>query len=320
MERDPHLDERIADEKHPIARMIALGVVASLIGIAIVLWIDWFPAEGSTAASKIDTLYDVLLICSVPVFVLVMTIVDLLRLQVPRPAGRHARRAADPRQHPARGDLGDDPVHHGHRARHLRLGRARRHRGQAARRDGRQVTGRQFAWTLQLPRAEGRKRQTSCLPKDQPVEFRVHTDDVLHDFWVPAFRLKTDAVPGLTTKIRVTPDRLGRYNVVCAELCGLGHSTMRARTCASFAAGRVHGLGRQAGARRARERRRVPSEQRRDEDVTLTQKLIAPGWYRAALGVALGFGFGMAIVVLAARSPTAGTRCCSGTRSSPSAG
>ncbi len=43
------------------------------------------------------------------------------------------------------------------------------------------------------------------LPKDQPVEFRVNTDDVLHDFWVPAFRLKTDAVPGLTTRIRVTP-------------------------------------------------------------------------------------------------------------------
>ena len=50
---------------------------------------------------------------------------------------------------------------------------------------------------------------------------------MIHDFWVPEFRLKSDAVPGLTTKIRLTPDRLGRYQVVCAELCGLGHSTMR---------------------------------------------------------------------------------------------
>ncbi len=65
------------------------------------------------------------------------------------------------------------------------------------------------------------------LPKDRPVEFRINTKDVLHDFWVPEFRLKSDAVPGLTTKIRLTPDRLGRYEVVCAELCGLGHSTMR---------------------------------------------------------------------------------------------
>jgi cytochrome c oxidase subunit 2 len=44
---------------------------------------------------------------------------------------------------------------------------------------------------------------------------------------VPQFRLKSDAVPGLTTRIRVTPDKVGNYEVVCAELCGLGHSAMR---------------------------------------------------------------------------------------------
>jgi len=44
---------------------------------------------------------------------------------------------------------------------------------------------------------------------------------------VPEFRLKSDAVPGLTTKVRLTPNRTGEWNVVCAELCGLGHSTMR---------------------------------------------------------------------------------------------
>ena len=44
---------------------------------------------------------------------------------------------------------------------------------------------------------------------------------------MPQFRLKSDAVPGLTTKIRVTPDREGNFEVVCAELCGIGHSTMR---------------------------------------------------------------------------------------------
>ena len=65
------------------------------------------------------------------------------------------------------------------------------------------------------------------LPKGRPVDFRVKTDDVIHDFWVPQFRLKTDAVPGLTTDIRTTPNRNGTYQVVCAELCGIGHSTMR---------------------------------------------------------------------------------------------
>src|SRR3954467_15043358 len=70
----PETDPRIEGEKHPIAKMIAIGGVASLIGIAITLSIPWFPEQASTSANKIDTLYDVLLICSVPVFVLVMTV------------------------------------------------------------------------------------------------------------------------------------------------------------------------------------------------------------------------------------------------------
>src|ERR671919_1719427 len=90
-------DPRIHGEKHPIARMLAIGVVASLIGIAICLLIDWFPADASGAAHKIDTLYDVLLICSVPVFVLVMTIAiySVVRFR------------AKP------GDMGDGPPIHG---------------------------------------------------------------------------------------------------------------------------------------------------------------------------------------------------------------
>ena len=65
------------------------------------------------------------------------------------------------------------------------------------------------------------------LPKDRPVYFRIHADDVIHSFWVPEFRMKPDAVPGMTTQIRVTPNKNGTYEVVCTELCGIGHSTMR---------------------------------------------------------------------------------------------
>jgi cytochrome c oxidase subunit 2 len=50
---------------------------------------------------------------------------------------------------------------------------------------------------------------------------------VLHGLWIPAFRLQEDAVPGITTSFRVTPTRLGTYDIVCTELCGLGHSVMR---------------------------------------------------------------------------------------------
>jgi cytochrome c oxidase subunit 2 len=91
------------------------------------------------------------------------------------------------------------------------------------------VTGQQFAWTFEYPQAGGKpvKSNQLYLAKDQPVRFFVKALDVIHDFWVPAFRVKIDAVPGLETKYRVTPDRLGTYPVVCAELCGLGHSVMR---------------------------------------------------------------------------------------------
>jgi len=66
------------------------------------------------------------------------------------------------------------------------------------------------------------------LPVNRPVKFTLQSKDVLHDFWVPAFRIKKDAVPGLDITYRVTPNREGTYPIVCAELCGLGHAVMRA--------------------------------------------------------------------------------------------
>jgi cytochrome c oxidase subunit II len=87
----------------------------------------------------------------------------------------------------------------------------------------------QFAWSFEYPQADGRPVVSNqlYLPKDKPVRFDISSEDVLHDFWVPAFRVKIDAVPGITTRLRVTPTRIGIFPVVCAELCGLGHSVMR---------------------------------------------------------------------------------------------
>jgi cytochrome c oxidase subunit 2 len=59
------------------------------------------------------------------------------------------------------------------------------------------------------------------------VQLHLHALDVLHSFWVPEFSQKQDAVPGLTTKLVITPTRLGTFPVICAELCGLGHALMR---------------------------------------------------------------------------------------------
>jgi cytochrome c oxidase subunit 2 len=90
------------------------------------------------------------------------------------------------------------------------------------------VVGQQFTWTFYYQR-DGKQVASPQLyvPQGRPIKFTVQSRDVLHDFWVPAFRMKIDAVPGINTSIRVTPNRAGTYPVVCAELCGLGHSTMR---------------------------------------------------------------------------------------------
>jgi cytochrome c oxidase subunit II len=69
---DEHPSER--GGKHPLVRMFGLGIVLSVIGVALGLWIDWFPREGSSSAHEIDTLYDVLIAVSIPIFVLVMTV------------------------------------------------------------------------------------------------------------------------------------------------------------------------------------------------------------------------------------------------------
>jgi cytochrome c oxidase subunit 2 len=219
-------DPRIHGEKHPVARMLAIGIFASLIGIAITLLMDWFPADASGAADQIDTVYDVLLICSVPVFVLVMTIAIYCVVRF--------------RARP--GDMRDGPPIHGN----TRLEivwvtvpfimvtalaayawivlddiEASQPNELVV-----NVTGRQFTWSFEYPAREVSSTEL-VLPEGRPVDFRIRTQDVIHSFWVPEFRLKSDAVPGLTTKIRLTPDRIGRYQVVCAELCGIGHSTMR---------------------------------------------------------------------------------------------
>jgi cytochrome c oxidase subunit II len=222
----PETDPRIEGEKHPVARMIGLGVIASLIGIAITLLIDWFPEGASGSADQIDTLYDVLLICSVPVFVLVMTIAiySVVRFR------------AKP------GDTGDGaPIHGNTRLEIIWVTipfimvtalaiygwivlddiEAKQQNEMVV-----NVTGQQFTWTFEYP-SEKLQSPELVLPVDRPIEFKIKTNDVIHSFWVPQFRLKSDAVPGLTTTIRVTPNKTGRYEVVCAELCGIGHATMR---------------------------------------------------------------------------------------------
>jgi cytochrome c oxidase subunit II len=97
-----------------------------------------------------------------------------------------------------------------------------------------QVTGEQFAWTFTYPdvEVEGDRPLTTgelVVPIDQTIRFEITSKDVIHSFWVPEWRMKQDAVNGITTHTTVTPTQLGTFPVVCTELCGLGHALMRSR-------------------------------------------------------------------------------------------
>lgn len=86
------------------------------------------------------------------------------------------------------------------------------------------VTSAQWAWRFTYP--QGFTSSELWLPVDRPVLLRITSLDVIHSFWVPEFRPKIDAVPGMETRLRITPTRLGDYRARCAELCGLGHAWM----------------------------------------------------------------------------------------------
>jgi len=210
--------------------LVVVVLLASAIGIALGLAIDWFPAQGSTIASKIDTFWDVLLIASVPIFVGVATVVIFSIWRW------HMR--------PGEEELDGPPTHGSTRLEviwtalptiviaglcaystvlllDIQDSPARGTRVV-------NVVGQQFAWTF-ATNENGKRIVTNrlVLPKGEAVQFKVHSRDVIHDFWVPEWRLKVDAVPGITTKYSVTPSKTGTYQVVCAELCGLGHAFMR---------------------------------------------------------------------------------------------
>ena len=90
------------------------------------------------------------------------------------------------------------------------------------------VTAQQFAWKFEYPGDERVVSGQLVLPVDRAVKLTLRSLDVIHSFWVPEFGQKSDAVPGIETSLVITPTKVGEYSLVCTELCGLGHPTMRA--------------------------------------------------------------------------------------------
>ncbi len=228
-----------------VIRMLAIGLIASAVGIALGLWIDWFPTDASSQAGPIDTFYDVVMIISVIVFVFVTTLVLFMVWKFRMRAGEE--------------DLDGPPIHGNTRLEVVwtaipsiviavlcvyavnvlgEIDEAQANQVQVG------VYAQQFAWDFEYTAPNGKKflneeLYMSCTPtgsdkrpgapcKGPQVAFNVKAVDVIHDFWIPEMRMKTDAVPGITTHVKMNPNRLGDYSVVCAELCGIGHGIMRA--------------------------------------------------------------------------------------------
>ncbi len=228
-----------------VIRMLVIGTIASAVGIALGLWIDWFPTDASTQAGPIDFFYDVVMIISVIVFVFVTTLILFMVWKFRMRAGEE--------------DLDGPPIHGNTRLEviwtvipsvviAILCVYAVNVLGEIDEAQANQVRvtayAQQFAWNFEYTAPSGKKflneeLYISCAPtgsqvgegapcKGPQVAFDVKATDVIHDFWIPQMRMKTDAVPGITTHIKVNPSRLGTYTVVCAELCGIGHSIMRA--------------------------------------------------------------------------------------------
>ncbi len=210
--------------------MVVIGVILTAIAIPIALIIPWFPAKGSVQAGNVRTLYDVLLIATVPIFVLVETVVLFSVWKF--------------RMRPGQEEMDGPPIHGNTRLEVLWTALPacliiglctyaytvlRSNEDSKKNEMTVNVTTRQFEFEFSYPEAGGKQVYSSelYLPINRPVVFRLRSLDVIHSFFVPNFSEKLDAVPGITTTLRVTPNALGTYPVECTELCGAGHSLMR---------------------------------------------------------------------------------------------
>ncbi len=120
-----------------------------------------------------------------------------------------------------------------------------------------EVTGQQFAWNFRYPGPDGKfgaldikqindssgnplgidskdpagkddiTAPTMAVPVNRSIELILRSKDVTHSYFVPELRLKQDTVPGMLIRIHFTAEKVGKYEIPCAELCGLGHYKMR---------------------------------------------------------------------------------------------
>ena len=210
--------------------MAGAAVVLTAIISVVMLSINWNGAEDSTAAPKIDDLMNIAIVLSSLIFSIV--IVGLAYALI-------AFRAKP-------GDESDgEPIHGNTRLEILWtvvptiivlflgvyswkvLDEIEEPTGHELTVD---VFSQQYAWSFGYPgKGYAYSQGVMHVPVNRQIVFKMHAQDVIHSFWVPQWRIKKDNVPGITTTAIVTPTKTGTYQLICTELCGFGHSSMRAK-------------------------------------------------------------------------------------------
>ncbi|MEP6910464.1 MAG: cytochrome c oxidase subunit II [Actinomycetota bacterium] len=211
-----------------IVRVVTIGLLAAAVATAVAILIPWLPAQESKEGGRIDFVFWFVVGICIAVFAVVaaVTIYSVVRFRA-RPD-----------------DDSDGPPIHGHTGIEIAWtaiptilvtviailsavalaenGKLQSNRLRV------EVTAQQFAWHFKYPQYGGLQSNELRLVEGRQVELQLRALDVIHSFWVPEFRQKQDAVPGIVTQLTITPTKVGERTLVCTELCGLGHALMRA--------------------------------------------------------------------------------------------
>jgi cytochrome c oxidase subunit II len=241
----------------PLIRVIVVALVVAAASTAVAIFIPWLPDQSSKEAERIDFVFWFVTAICIAIFAVVaaISIYSLIKFRA-RPD-----------------DDSDGPPIHGHTGievawtaiplvlviamivvSSVALAQNDRVPDDALRVE---VLGQQFAWVFLYPPegkdpgddnlacidrdrgriVEGCKASPNLrLPLNRSARLYMTARDVIHSFFVPEFRQKQDAVPGITTEITVTPTETGNFRLICTELCGLGHALMRTRAIVTPAA------------------------------------------------------------------------------------
>ncbi len=220
-----------------LAQLVAIGVLVTVLVTLVAVLFKWLPTSASEQFNRIQDVYWFVTIISIGIFSLVTSVIifSVWKFRVPLD------------------DDADGPPIHGHTgleilwtavpaALVIAIGIVSAFvlaRNGEAGNDPLQVhvIGQQFTWKFQYPQYGNLTSGELVLPLGRQTKFTMTSVDVIHSFWVPQFGQKQDAVPGIETTILVTPTRTGHFAVVCTELCGLGHATMRAKALVAFPGG-----------------------------------------------------------------------------------